>query len=102
MQALQISTVPVIFHGFRKSFELAKQLLQRGYYLSFGAPLLYDTSLQACFTQIPLNRVFLETDDSTSITIAQLYREAAAFLHTDVGYLTLQLHDNYQRLFFPR
>jgi TatD DNase family protein len=67
--------VPVIFHGFNKSSELAVRILAAGHYLSFGHHLQQERTA-AVFSKIPLERVFLETDDSGH-SISYIYRLAA-------------------------
>ena len=62
---LEIS-VPMIIHGFSKNEQVAKQLVDNGFYLSFGKYLLQSrslgTALEMVFKSIPDNRIFLETD----------------------------------------
>ena len=62
---LEIS-VPMIIHGFSKNDQVAKQLVDNGFYLSFGKYLLQSkslgTALEMVFKSIPDNRIFLETD----------------------------------------
>jgi len=95
---LKAAQVPVIFHGFRKSLPVAKQLLQQGYYISFGAALLQDASLQMCFKQLPLDQLFLETDDSP-IAIDEVYETAAKVLQTEIENVILPIQENFNRIF---
>lgn len=69
------AAVPVIFHGFNKSIELAVQLISKGYYLSFG-PSIISPQKAAIFRQVPIDRVFLETD-SDDVSIDLIYAKAA-------------------------
>lgn len=59
-------SVPMIIHGFSKNEQIAKQLVDNGFYLSFGKYLLQSkslgTTLEMVFKNIPDNRIFLETD----------------------------------------
>ena len=59
-------SVPMIIHGFSKNEQVAKQLLDNGFYLSFGKYLLQSrslgTELETVFKSVPDNRFFLETD----------------------------------------
>ncbi len=56
----------MIIHGFSKSEQLAKQLLDNGFYISFGKYLLqsrsFGTELETVFRNMPNDRFFLETD----------------------------------------
>ncbi len=91
--------VPVIFHGFNKNIHLAERLLNAGYNLSFGAALLKEGSNAAkAIAHIPLERVFLETDDS-AVPIEQVYETAAGWLKTGKDALILQLQNNFHRVF---
>lgn len=91
--------VPVIFHGFNKNVQLAERLVNMGYYLSFGAALLNEGSYAAkALTHIPLERIFLETDDS-AVPIEQIYETAAGWLKTGKDALILQLQNNFHRVF---
>ena len=69
-------TVPIIIHGFSKNEQLAQQLLQQGYYLSFGKYLFQQPELAEVFANVPDNRFFLETDTLDS-SIEEVYAKAA-------------------------
>ena len=66
--------IPWIQHGFRGKPELALEMLRSGFYLSLGIRYNED-SLRV----IPLDRLFLETDDSET-DICQVYERAARTL----------------------
>lgn len=68
--------IPKIIHGFNKRETIATQLLQNGFYLSFGASLLNNLSLQKIFQKIPNETFVLETD-TAEISIEMLYEKAA-------------------------
>ena len=54
--------VPMIVHGFSKKIELAKQLIDNDFYVSFGKNLLRNPELESVFKSIPNDRFLLETD----------------------------------------
>jgi TatD DNase family protein len=85
--------IPKIVHGFNKHLALAEQLLQHNFHLSFGKSLLYKLSLQNVFRQMPLHRVFLETDDADT-DIAQIYAQAAQIKQISIDDLQLQMTEN--------
>ncbi|MDO4762861.1 MAG: TatD family hydrolase [Flavobacteriaceae bacterium] len=60
----KIAKTPMIIHGFNKKENIAKDLLGKGFYLSFGKSLLYNENLQNIAKEIPLEKIFLETDTS--------------------------------------
>lgn len=89
--------VPVIFHGFNKNEVLAKELVNNGYYLSFGKHLL-NPSVSNTFKNISIEKIFLETDDS-DISIEELYRIAALQKNIEVETLINQITNNASRVF---
>jgi TatD DNase family protein len=99
MLKLEQVQVPVVFHGFNKNVQVAERILNRGYYLSFGAALLKDNgpaiaAIQCC----PATSFFLETDD-TDFSIGQIYEKAADVRKTGEDALILQLQKNFQAVF---
>lgn len=89
--------VPVIFHGFNKSRELALQLVDKGYYLSFGKALQLP-AMQQVLASVPLQQFFLETDDA-EMPIDNIYAVAAKALQIDINTLSLQLRKNVAAVF---
>lgn len=86
---------PWIFHGFRGKPQQLQQLLDHGFYVSFGFRHNTD-SLRAC----PSDRLFLETDDSPE-PIASLYETAAALRTTTSNALNNQLWQNLKEIIRP-
>lgn len=89
--------VPVIFHGFNKSIELARQLVALGYYLSFGKG-LEKQGVQEVMAALPHAKVFLETDNSTA-SIEEIYAHAAKAFQIEEESLSLQLQKNAATVF---
>ncbi|MDL2248002.1 TatD family hydrolase [Bacteroides sp. OttesenSCG-928-J23] len=83
-----------IIHGFRGKAELAAQLIGHGFYLSFG-----ERYQEEAIRSIPLNRLFLETDDS-KVDIHTLYERAALCLAVDVQELKAVVGKNIRNVFF--
>ncbi len=83
------TNVPVIFHGFRGKPQLAEDLTNAGFYLSFGN-LFNKESLRA----IPLDRIFLETDDK-EIEIEKIYALAAEVKGIPVEELSKKIRENF-------
>lgn len=86
--------VPWIIHGFRGKVQLAQDLVRHGLYLSFGARYQEET-----LRQIPLDRLFLETDES-EVSIASLYEEAARLRGLSCSELREAVSCNIHRVFF--
>lgn len=92
-------SVPVIFHGFNKKQTIADKIIARGYYLSFGASLLQSkVQVADAFRSIPLERYFLETDDSGK-TITEIYQSAAEIRNTSADTIILQVQQNFKNVF---
>jgi TatD DNase family protein len=88
-----------IVHGFHGNYELALQLIKRNMALSFGCKLLNDTKLQSVFSKIPIDSLFLETDD-TKMNIVDIYRTAATIREIDVETLRNRLFETFGRIIF--
>jgi len=94
---LKIS-VPMLIHGFSKKAELAKQLIDSGFYLSFGKYLLRNPELESVFKSIPNNRFFLETD-TIEDGIQEVYTLAAKYKSIEVEELKGIINNNFTRIF---
>jgi len=93
------SVVPWAVHGFRGNPDLAKQLVSSGFYLSFGAPLADPApSLAEALTYTPLDRLFLETDESP-VSIGEVYYAASDILNISVDDLVEQINANFATFF---
>jgi len=90
---------PWIIHGFHGNIELVKQLVKRNLFLSFGSKLLQDSKLHSVFSIIPLDSIFLETDND-KINITEIYQVAAEIRNIDVEILKNALYKNFIRVFF--
>ncbi len=91
------SQVPWIIHGFNGNLQIAHQLLKHKCYLSFGEFLLKYQKLQEVFKQIPLEKIFFETDEA-DIHIKQVYEKAAHLLAISVSTLQKQMQTNFSTL----
>jgi TatD DNase family protein len=94
---LKIS-VPIIIHGYSKSKELAKQLLDNGLYFSFGKYLIQNENLKEVFLSIPDNRFFLETD-SSDYAIAEVYTLAGKYKNCKIEDIQQQIKTNFKLVF---
>lgn len=89
--------VPVIFHGFNKSRELAQKIISKGYFISFGKALQHQR-VQEIMRSLPPASVFLETDDAV-ISIREIYEFAVTSLMISEDSLSLQLQKNAAAVF---
>jgi TatD DNase family protein len=91
-------SVPMIIHGYSKKEQLAKQLLDNGFYISFGKYLLRNPELESVFASIPNNRFFLETD-TVEETISDVYALAAKYKNTTVTEIQKEIKSNLAEVF---
>ncbi len=91
-------SVPLIIHGFSKSGQVAKQLLDNGFYLSFGKYLLRNPELETVFKSIPDDRFFLETD-TIEENLRDVYTLAARYRKITIGKLHEIIGTNFKTVF---
>lgn len=94
---LKIS-VPMIVHGFSKKVELAKQLIDNGFYVSFGKNLLRNPDLESVFRSIPNDRFLLETD-MVDEGIQAVYELASKYKKLELIELQEIVNKNYNKVF---
>jgi TatD DNase family protein len=94
---LKIS-VPMIVHGFSKKMALAKQLIDNGFYVSFGKNLLRNPELELVFKSIPNNKFFLETD-TVEEGIQEVYALASKYKDLELSKLQEIVNENYKTVF---
>lgn len=88
--------VPMIIHGFNKNEELGKQLLDKGFLLSFGLTALRENSGATKLIQ-STNHFFLETDDD-DISIEEIYQAAAILKKCTVDELKARIFTDWNKL----
>lgn len=94
---LKIS-VPMVVHGYSKKVELAKQLIENGFYLSFGKNLLRYPELESVFKSIPKDKFLLETD-TIEEGIQEVYALAANYKGLELNELQEIVNKNYTTVF---
>lgn len=94
----KIAKTPLIIHGFNKKKTIAEELLKKGFYLSLGKFLLYSESLQNLAKDLPLDRIFLETDVWEG-EVSQIYDELARLKNIPIEFLQEQLKKNIKEVF---
>jgi len=91
-------SVPMVIHGFSKNAQTAKQLLDNGFYLSFGKYLLKNPELESVFNSVPNDRFFLETD-TIEENISDVYALAAKYKNLQISELQQQIEQNFKTVF---
>ena len=90
--------VPLVIHGFSKNEATAKQLVENGFYLSFGKYLLRNPELENVFNFVPNDRFFLETDTAQE-DIRAVYNLAAKYKAITLGRLMEIVQNNFNTVF---
>lgn len=88
----------VIFHGFTGSEEQMREIAKRGYFISFGFRTMQSPKTARALRSVPVNRLFLETDDSDR-PIEEMYAFAAELRGAAAQSLQTDIFNNYQTLF---
>lgn len=93
-------TIPWIFHDFRGNEELVKSLLKLhpNCFFSFGLSLDNSPQVRELLPLIPMENIFLETDNQKHLDIHDIYLRAAEALKVDVDFLKSQIWHNFKKL----
>ena len=87
-----------VLHGFNKNWQVAESLLKNGILLSFGATIIKNKKLQEVVAKVPLDKLFLETDDS-EIEIQAIYKKVASIKNISVLELQQKIKENFKNIF---
>lgn len=90
-------TIPMIIHGFNKKQEMAKQLVNQGFYLSFGAAVLKSEEVALTLLENSDYPFFLETDE-VEIDIREVYTKVAEIKKISLGELKDIIFANWKKL----
>jgi TatD DNase family protein len=93
-------SVPWIIHGFTK-YNLTEVLLRSGFYLSFGKIVCDSEALEKdeILKSIPLDRVFLETDEQELFKISDIYSAFAKRIKISTLELEIAIEQNVKTVF---
>jgi len=99
IEYFKLTKVPLILHGYSEGIVLTRQLIKLGCNFSLGKSVLQiNPRFREAIQIIPLDSLFLETDDSPT-TIIEIYQEVSAILGLSVEELKNQIYKNFNRLF---
>lgn len=87
-----------LFHGFIGSVEVAKEILGRGYFISYGFGALRSPKTIEALRHTPLSRLFLESDTAPH-PIGELYTAIAKIKGINIELLKETIKDNYTTFF---
>ena len=90
----------IIIHGFQSKMSILKPLLTAGFHISVGAAVLNSISINwtEMLNAIPIDSLFLETDDS-NVKIKDIYERVAGLKNISVIKLLTQIEHNVPRVF---
>ncbi|RZL32596.1 MAG: hydrolase TatD [Pedobacter sp.] len=89
-------TVPMLIHGFNKKQKMAQQLINQGFYLSFGAAVLKSEEVALALEKME-QPFFLETDDA-EVDIVEIYTKVAELKKISVEELKDIIFANWKKL----
>jgi len=96
---LNDNKVPVIVHGFNNNENIARVMVNEGYYFSFGKALLgYESNAAKAIKNVGRKKFFLETDDA-DLSIKYVYKKASELLGIDEEIIQQQLQSNFETVF---
>lgn len=87
-----------ILHDFRGSIQNALQLINKQYFISFGKSIFTNKKVQLVLKQIPIEKIFIETDNN-DLKIEDVYREVAKILNVNIEDLQKQIFLNFKKVF---
>jgi TatD DNase family protein len=90
-----LKKIPLIIHGFNKSVQLAQQLIDKGFYLSVSS----DFIIKSNVGELPMEKLFFETDDKQALSISDVYDIASRKLSLDKVILKEKIYSNFTSLF---
>jgi TatD DNase family protein len=85
----------ILLHDYSENLEMAQALLHYDCYFSFGARLFKNNlDLEKVFQSLPLDKIFLETDDQKVFNIEAIYEKAQSLLNMNEVALEERLMSN--------
>lgn len=93
-----VQHTPWVMHDFNANEQMINDMIKRDFYFSLGPTSLKQTSkIRKSIHLIPINRIFIETDDS-NYSIEKMYKEMATILKIDFTILVNEIEKNFNRL----
>lgn len=91
------SLPPIILHGFINSVQMAEEFIKIGCYISFSPASFASRKTVEVMKSIPLNRLFLESDD-TNVDIKALYRLFSQYRSETLEEIVEVLYNNFKKI----
>lgn len=97
-QMLRGIKVPAIIHQYQGNQIQTKRLLENEMiYFSVGKQ-IFNESKKSFLEDIPLTRLFFETDTQT-YSVQKVYESYCKIFHLDLAYLQAQIRNNFEQVF---
>jgi TatD DNase family protein len=85
---------PMIIHGYNGGVQMAEDLVEAGFLISFGQAITGEHSkIIEALQVVPLEKMFLETDEG-DMDIRELYQFAAEVKGVGLDHLRMQIFEN--------
>lgn len=97
-------TTAWIFHDFRGNEQMMKDLLRLHpqSYFSFGLSIDNSPQIRELLPLVPIEHLFLETDDQKHLDIHDIYLRASEKIPVDLDFLKSQIWQNFKRIHFQK
>lgn len=92
-----INKIPLVIHGFNKSGQLAKQLINHGFFISLNESLFDKENPE--LRKLPMQKLFLETDTKADVTIIEVYDKASSYFNIEIDDLKEKIYRNFADIF---
>ena len=89
-----------IIHGYYRNKVLAQQLIRQGFYLSFCCHQNAPQNFLAACVEMPLDKMFLETDSYADVDIKSVYEYTASIKKIEIHELQDQILNNIKKVFY--
>lgn len=91
---------PWVFHDFRGNEQLIQDLLRfhPKCYFSFGMSIDNSPQVRELLPLVPIEHIFLETDDQKHLDIHDIFLRAAHHLNLDLEFLKSQVWHNFKKI----
>jgi TatD DNase family protein len=86
--------VPMIVHGYNGNVQMAQELLNAGFLLSFGEAIANENSkIREALKIVPVEKLFLETDEG-ELDIREIYQLTSELKEISMDHLRIQIYEN--------
>ncbi|MBT4790881.1 MAG: hypothetical protein HON90_04870 [Halobacteriovoraceae bacterium] len=89
----------IVIHGYRSNAKVYQQFCRHfSTYISLSADALNTTKMLTLIKEVPLNKIFLETDNSIETDIEENYKALSKILNLDLQTIKKTLETNFTKL----